>query len=119
MLLIVRVSCANKEYMHYYDYKASAGPLLVMTQEQSDHIDEVVNAVADLGAGLLCTTPEPSPPLLSMLPGLSLQEPNVRLSHVAFPIVGAELMTGEVIQQNFIYLVRGPGLEDVSGQVGF
>ena len=109
MLLIVHVYCTNKGYIHYYDYQASAGPLLVMTQEQSDHIDEVVNAVADLGAGLLCTTPEPSPPLLSMLPGLSLQEPNVRLSHVAFPIVGAELMTGEVIQQNFILSCAWPG----------
>ena len=98
--LATKRNTGNKKYLfsiHYdYDSKASAGPLLVMTQEQSDHIDEVVNAVADLGAGLLCSTPEPSPPLLSMLPGLSLQEPNVRLSHYAFPIVGAELMTGSV-----------------------
>ena len=75
--------------------KGSTGAPLVMTQEQSDHIDEVVNAVADLGAGSLCSMPEPSVPPLAMLPGLSLQEPNVRLSHHAFPIVGAELMTGE------------------------
>ena len=77
--------------------KGSTGAPLVMTQEQSDHIDEVVNAVADLGAGSLCSTPEPSLPQLSLLPGLSLQEPNVRLSHHAFPITGAELMTGELL----------------------
>ena len=77
--------------------KGSTGAPLVMTQEQSDHIDEVVNAVADLGAGSLCSTPEPSLPQLSLLPGLSLQEPNVRLSHHAFPITGAEIMTGELL----------------------